>query len=96
MVISEVIAERGMTELETMPDQVRLLVEADPQCGIDKLDKAINGHSSRVLRSEFPGLCSRLPSWWMNLCFVAIVDGARLSVIPLCRRPEDAVSDAGR
>ena len=74
-IIAEVVAEKGswMIELETMPDHVHLLVEVDPQYGVHKLVKAIEGRSSRVLREEFPWLKSRLPSLWTNSYFVATV-----------------------
>jgi len=82
-IIVEVIAERGawLIELETMPDDVHLLVEVDPQSGVHKLVKAIKGRSSRLLREEFPWLKSRLPWLWTNSYFVATVGGAPLSVI---------------
>ena len=82
-IIVEVIAERGawLIELETMPDDVHLLVEVDPQSGVHKLVKAIKGRSSRLVREEFPWLKSRLPSLWTNSYFVATVGGAPLSVI---------------
>jgi putative transposase len=82
-IVAEVIAEKGawLIELETMPDHVHLLVEVDPQFGVHKLVKAIKGRSSRLLREEFPWLCSRLPSLWTNSYFVATVGGAPLSVI---------------
>jgi putative transposase len=82
-IIVEVIDERGawLVELETMADHVHLLVEVDPQFGVHRLVKAIKGRSSRVLREEFPGLRSRLPSLWTKSYFVATVGGAPLSVI---------------
>ena len=82
-IIAEVITEKGawLIEMETMPDQVHLLVEVDPQYGVHKLVKAIKGRSSRLLREEFPWLKSRLPSLWTNSYFVATVGGAPLSVI---------------
>jgi putative transposase len=82
-IIAEVIAGKGawLVELETMPDQVHLLVEVDPQFGIHRLVKAIKGRSSRLLRQEFPWLRSRLPTLWTNSYFVATVGGAPLSVI---------------
>ena len=82
-IIAEVVAEKGawLMELETMADQVHLLVEVDPQLGVHKLVKAIKGRSSRVLREEFPWLKSRLPSLWTNSYLVATVGGAPLSVI---------------
>jgi putative transposase len=82
-IIGEVISEKGawLIELETMADQVHLLVEVDPQFGVHKLVKAIKARSSRLLREEFPWLKSRLPSLWTNSYFVATVGGAPLSVI---------------
>ena len=82
-IIAEVIAENGawLIELETMPDQVHLLVEVDPQFGIHRLVKALKGRSSRLLRQEFPWLRSRLPTLWTNSYLVATVGGAPVSVI---------------
>ena len=68
-------------ELEIMPDHVHLLVEVDPQFGIHRLVKRLKGITSRVLRQEFPGLKSRLPTLWTNSYFVATVGGAPLEII---------------
>lgn len=68
-------------ELEIMPDHVHLLLEVDPQFGIHRAVKAIKGHTSRVLRSEFAVLRSKLPSLWTHSYFVSTVGGAPLSVI---------------
>ena len=70
-----------LTELETMPDHLHLLVEVDPPFGVRKLLKANKSRSSRPLREEFPWLRSRLPSPWTNSYFVATVGGASLSVV---------------
>ncbi len=82
-IIREVVAERDCTimELDTMPDQVHLLVDCDPQYGIHRLVKQIKGRSSRVLRQEFPSLKSRLPTLWTNSYFVATVGGATVEVV---------------
>ncbi len=68
-------------ELEVMPDHVHLLVEVDPQLGIHRLIKRIKGVSSRLLRSEFSFIKSRLPSLWTNSYFVSTVGGAPLDII---------------
>lgn len=68
-------------EMEVMPDHVHLLMEVDPQYGIHRAVKAIKGRTSRVLRSEFATLRSRLPSLWTNSYFVSTVGDAPLSVI---------------
>jgi putative transposase len=68
-------------ELEVMPDHVHLLVDCDPQFGIDKLIRYMKGRSSRLLRQEFPWLKSRLPTLWTNSYFVSTVGGAPLATI---------------
>ena len=70
-----------LIELEVMPEHVHLLVECDPQFGIAKLIRYIKGRSSRLLRSEFPWLKSRLPTLWTNSYFVSTVGGAPLATI---------------
>lgn len=70
-----------LIEMEVMPDHVHLLLEVDPQFGIHRAVKQIKGYTSRVLRSEFPKLRSRLPSLWTNSYFVSTVGGAPLSII---------------
>jgi putative transposase len=67
--------------LEVMPDHVHLLFEVDPQFGIHRAVKMLKGRSSRLLRTEFPHLKSRLPTLWTNSYFVSTVGGAPLSVI---------------
>ncbi|MEU3165957.1 IS200/IS605 family transposase [Streptosporangium sp. NPDC006930] len=82
-IIREVCVERDapIAELETMPDHVRLLVTCDPQYGIHRLVKQIKGRSSRLLRTEFPHLKSRMPTLWTNSYFVATVGGATLEIV---------------
>lgn len=78
-VCNEIGAE--LFELEVMPDHVHLLLEVDPQYGINKAIRHIKGVTSHTLRSEFPKLKSRLPTLWTNSYFVSTVSGAPLSVI---------------
>src|SRR3981189_2725369 len=82
-IIREVVDEKGawLGEVETQPAHERLVVEVAPQYGVHKLVKAIKGRTSRVLREEFPGLKTRIPTLWTNAYFVATVGGAPLSVI---------------
>lgn len=68
-------------EMELMPDHVHLLIEVDPQYGIHKTVKQIKGSSSKILRTEFPFLKTRLPTLWSNSYFVSTVGGAPLSAI---------------
>jgi len=82
-IIREVCAERNaiIEAIETMPDQVHLLVVVDPQFGIHRLVKQIKGRSSGLLRQEFPHLKSRMPTLWTNSYFVATTGGATLEVV---------------
>ena len=82
-IIREVCIETQseLIEMEVMPDHVHLLLNCDPQFGINRLIRSIKGRSSRFLRSEFPALKSRLPCLWTNSYFVSTVGGAPLAVI---------------
>jgi len=68
-------------EIAVMPDHVHLLMEVDPQFGINRAVRHIKGSSSHALRTEFPALKSRLPTLWTNSYFVSTVGGAPLSAI---------------
>ena len=70
-----------LLEMEVMPDHVHLLLEVNPQFGIHKAIKTIKGKTSRILRSEFKSLTTRIPSLWTNSYFVSTVGGAPLSII---------------
>jgi len=68
-------------EMEIMPDHVHLLIEVDPQFGINRAVRSIKGFSSHTLRKEFPSLKTRLPTLWTNSYFVSTVGGAPLEAI---------------
>lgn len=68
-------------ELEVMPDHVHLLIEVDPQYGVHRMVRQLKGRSSRILRSEFPSLSTRLPTLWTNSYFVSTVGGSPLAVV---------------
>ncbi len=82
-IIQQISKERKaeVIELEVMPDHVHLLVEVDPQYGIHRLVKQIKGRSSRILRSKYKELRSRIPTLWTNSYFVSTVGGATLKTI---------------
>ncbi len=46
-----------------------------------KAMKFIKGKTSRILRSEFPWLRSRIPTLWTNSYFCSTVGGTPLAVI---------------
>ena len=70
-----------LIEMEVMPDHVHLLINVDPQFGIDKAIRILKGRSSYILRREFPELKICLPSLWTNSYFVSTVGGASLDVV---------------
>lgn len=82
-IVREISVERNfeIIEMEVMPDHVHILLEVDPQWGIHRAVKLIKGTTSRILRSEFPMLKSRLPSLWTNSYFVSTVGGAPLEIV---------------
>lgn len=82
-IIRDVCDETGseLLELETMPNHVHLLVDCDPQYGINRLIRLIKGRTSRYLRREFPSLKRRIPTLWTNSYFVATVGGAPLTIV---------------
>lgn len=50
--------------MEIMPDHVHLFISFDPRLMLHKVIKIFKGTSAGILREEFPGLKSRLPSMW--------------------------------
>lgn len=52
--------------LEIMPDHVHLFVKCKPTFAPHQLVKQFKGNSSRILRTEFPHLKSRIPTLWTN------------------------------
>jgi len=68
-------------EFEIMPDHIHLLVELDPQYGVNRFIKNVKGVTSRILRKEFKHLTTKLPTLWSNSYFVSTVGGAPLKTI---------------
>ena len=68
-------------EMEVMPDHVHLLLEVDPQYGINRAVKQIKGVTSHILRIEFPWIKSKVPTLWTNSYFVSTLGGAPLSAV---------------
>ena len=83
ILIQEIINQMNceLIELEVMENYIHLLVECVPQLGIHKLVKKLKGVSSRILRTEFSHLRTRLPTLWTNSYFVSTVGGAPLEII---------------
>lgn len=67
--------------MDVMPDHVHLLIQCDPQFGIHRVVKQLNGYTSHVLRQEFPALKRKLPSLWTTSYFVATVGAVPLDEV---------------
>ena len=56
----------NIASLEILPDHVHLFVKCKPTFAPHQLVKQFKGNSSRLLRTEFPHLKSRIPTLWTN------------------------------
>ncbi|USY23221.1 IS200/IS605 family transposase [Nocardiopsis exhalans] len=67
--------ERGweIIAVEVMPDHVHLFVKHGPKASASYVANQFKGHTSRVLREEFPHLRSKLPTLWSSSYFAASV-----------------------
>nr|WP_244190428.1 IS200/IS605 family transposase [Streptomyces caeruleatus] len=54
-----------------MPDHVHLFVKHDPKSSASYVANQFKGFTSRVLRTEFPHLKSRMPTLWSSSYFAA-------------------------
>jgi REP-associated tyrosine transposase len=57
--------------LETMPDHVHIFIQATALLAPNRIVAGLKGHSSRILREEFPHLTSSLPTLWTRSYFVS-------------------------
>lgn len=82
-VLESVRAEHGwmIHALEVMPDHVHLFIEADPIYSVAEIVNRLKGASSRILRSEFPALRSRLPTLWSRSYYAGTVGAVSDAVV---------------
>ena len=82
-VIEDVRAEHEWTihALEVMPDHVHLFIESDPIYSVAEIVSRLKGASSRILRSEFPALRSRLPTLWSRSYYAGTVGAVSDAVV---------------
>ena len=82
-VLESVRAEHGWTihVLEVMPDHVHLFIESDPIYSVAEIVNRLKGASSRILRSEFPALRSRLPTLWSRSYYASTVGAVSDAVV---------------
>ena len=60
-------------EMEVMPDYVHIFVKAKPIHAPHYIVGQLKGFTSKMLRSEYPKLKSRLPTLWTRAYFVESV-----------------------
>lgn len=82
-VLEDVRAEHVWTihALEVMPDHVHLFIESDPIYSVAEIVNRMKGASSRILRSEFPALRSRLPTLWSRSYYAGTVGAVSDAVV---------------
>ena len=82
-VLEDVRAEHAWTihALEVMPDHVHLFIESDPIYSVAEIVSRLKGASSRILRSEFPALRSRLPTLWSRSYYAGTVGAVSDAVV---------------
>ena len=75
--------ERGFVihAMEVMPDHVHLFLEHDPTYGVAEIVNRLKGYTSRILRSEFPWLRSRIPTLWSRSYFAGSVGSVTATAI---------------
>ena len=64
--------ENGLTveALEIMPDHVHIFIASDPTEAPQRIANQLKGYTSRILRKEFPRLCSKMPTLWSRSYYV--------------------------
>ena len=74
-ILHEVAAEKkvNILSLEVMPDHVHLFIEMDPRQPLHIMIRNFKGHSSRILREEFPWLKTKIPALWTRSYFSCTV-----------------------
>lgn len=82
-VLEDVRAEHVWTihALEVMPDHVHLFIESDPIYSVAEIVNRLKGASSRILRSEFTALRSRLPTLWSRSYYAGTVGAVSDAVV---------------
>jgi putative transposase len=59
--------------IEIMPDHVHLFISSDPVEPIQHIVNQFKGYSSRILRSEFKELRTKLPCLWSRSYYVGTI-----------------------
>jgi putative transposase len=78
---SAALRDMKVRALEVMPDHVHLFIETDPRWAPAEFVGKIKANTSRILRTEFPHLRSRLPTLWSRSYFCATVGAVSQAAI---------------
>ena len=73
--------EYEIIEMEIMYDHIHLLIDINPQIGINKTIGFIKGYTSKILRNEFKSLRTRIPTLWTRSKFISTVGSVSLEVV---------------
>jgi len=65
--------DTSIETIEIMPDHIHLFIKTPPTASPHWVVQQLKGHTSRVLRSEFPSLKTRIPSLWTRSYYVESV-----------------------
>lgn len=68
-------------DMEVMPDHVHLLLDCPIEPGVATCVAKLKSRSSHMLREEFPGLKTRIPTLWTRSCFVSSVGAVSLETV---------------
>lgn len=70
-----------VVEMEIMPDHVHLLIDINPQIGINATIGKIKGYTSNVLRKKYKELRTKVPTLWTRSKFISSVGSISLEVV---------------
>ncbi len=76
-----------IAQMEIMPDQLHLFVKATPTNSPHFIVQQLKGYTSRLIRSEFPRMKSRLPSLWTRSYYCESV--GQISEETVCKYIEE-------
>lgn len=68
-------------EQEVQEDHVHLLIQCDPEIGVNNLIAKIKGFTAHELRRIFPQLTTKLPCLWTRSRFISSVGSVQLDIV---------------
>jgi len=71
--INECAEDTDIVELNVYPDHVEMLIDVDPQYGVNKAVKKIKAYTTGALKKEYPDLLKKVPTLWTDSYFISTV-----------------------